>query len=141
AAILALTAHVIGAAAEAWRAAGMDGVVHKPFTLQDLSRALQTHCGQFMAPAPDRGAAGPGGGGGRDAPASADTLFAPAAPGDLARLASAGRPVYVARILARYADLAPHRLAALAGAWAAEAAGAVARAAHALKSMSLSLGA
>ncbi len=141
AAILALTAHVIGAAAEAWRAAGMDGVVHKPFTLQDLSRALQTHCGQFMAPAPDRGAAGPGGGGGRDAPASADTLFDPAVREDLAKMASAGKADFVARIQALYAEHAPDRLADLAGAWAAEDAGAVARAAHALKSMSLSLGA
>jgi signal transduction histidine kinase/CheY-like chemotaxis protein len=38
--IVAATAHVIGAAAEAWRDAGMDGVVHKPLTLAKLAEAL-----------------------------------------------------------------------------------------------------
>jgi two-component system sensor histidine kinase BarA len=34
--IVALTAHVVGAAAEQWRVADMDGVLHKPFTLDRL---------------------------------------------------------------------------------------------------------
>jgi CheY-like chemotaxis protein len=34
--IVALTAHVVGSGAEAWRDAGMDGVLHKPFTMRDL---------------------------------------------------------------------------------------------------------
>ena len=44
--IVALTAHVLGAAAEAWRAADMDAVLHKPFTLASLSQTL----GQFLEP-------------------------------------------------------------------------------------------
>jgi two-component system sensor histidine kinase BarA len=49
--IVALTAHVVGAAAEAWRDAGMDGILHKPFTLAKLSHCLASHA--------RRGAAGP----------------------------------------------------------------------------------
>lgn len=38
--IVALTAHVVGTAADAWREAGMDDVVHKPFTLARLGQVL-----------------------------------------------------------------------------------------------------
>ena len=38
--IVALTAHVVGTAADAWREAGMDDVVHKPFTLSRLGEVL-----------------------------------------------------------------------------------------------------
>jgi signal transduction histidine kinase/CheY-like chemotaxis protein len=38
--IVALTAHVVGTAADAWREAGMDDVVHKPFTLARLGSVL-----------------------------------------------------------------------------------------------------
>lgn len=138
--ILALTAHVIGASAEAWRDAGMDGVVHKPFTLQDLSRALQTHCSAFMAAAPaqspETGTTGP-----VELQVVQDSLFDPAVREDLARMASAGKADFVARIQSLYAEHAPDRMADLAAAWRKADADAVARAAHALKSMSLSLGA
>jgi HPt (histidine-containing phosphotransfer) domain-containing protein len=40
---VALTAHVIGINADAWRAAGMDGVLQKPFTLADLSTCISKH--------------------------------------------------------------------------------------------------
>lgn len=39
--IIALTAHVVGAAADLWRQAGMDDVLYKPFMLADLQRALE----------------------------------------------------------------------------------------------------
>lgn len=139
--ILALTAHVIGTAAEAWRDAGMDGVVHKPFTLQDLSRALQTHCGQFMAAAAPKSAPAPEPGAAPPSPATRDSLFDPAVREDLAKMASAGKADFVARIQSLYAEHAPERMADLVRAWSADDAEAVARAAHALKSMSLSLGA
>ena len=140
--ILALTAHVIGTAAEAWRNAGMDGVIHKPFTMQDLSRALQLHCARYMtAPGPDAAAAPSPTEAPAEAAASLDSLFDPAVREDLARMASAGKADFVARIQALYAEHAPERMADLAAAWQAEDAEAVARAAHALKSMSLSLGA
>lgn len=38
--IVALTAHVVGAAANAWRQAGMDDVVYKPFTLTRLASVV-----------------------------------------------------------------------------------------------------
>lgn len=38
--IVALTAHVVGSAANAWREAGMDDVVYKPFTLARLGSAI-----------------------------------------------------------------------------------------------------
>lgn len=141
--ILALTAHVIGTAAEAWKEAGMDGIVHKPFTMQDLARALETHCARHMAtsqaettPAPPASATP-----GAPAAAAADSLFDPAVREDLARMASAGKADFVARIQALYAEHAPDRLADLAAAWNQGDTEGVARAAHALKSMSLSLGA
>ena len=39
--IVALTAHVVGAAAEEWRDAGIDTVVHKPFTVATLARTIE----------------------------------------------------------------------------------------------------
>ena len=44
--VVALTAHVVGSAADAWRGAGMDAVLHKPFTLASLAKTL----GQFLQP-------------------------------------------------------------------------------------------
>ncbi|WP_262423513.1 response regulator [Brevundimonas denitrificans] len=71
AAILALTAHVIGAGADAWREAGMDGVVYKPFTVRDLAGALQRTCA-------DKAVTGPGPAAPRTTQADADVgLFDP----------------------------------------------------------------
>jgi signal transduction histidine kinase/EAL domain-containing protein (putative c-di-GMP-specific phosphodiesterase class I)/CheY-like chemotaxis protein len=138
--ILALTAHVVGSAANAWRDSGMDGVIHKPFTVGDLARSLHNHCGQFAAegiaaadvvPAPTQGPdAGP-----------EDELFDPAIRDQLAQMASNGRPDFVAKVEALYAANAPARLQDLRDAVSAGDLDAAARAAHALKSMSLSLGA
>ena len=49
--IVALTAHVIGAAAEEWRLAGMDAVIHKPFTIAQLADCLLDQVPQFQSPA------------------------------------------------------------------------------------------
>ena len=58
--IVALTAHVVGAAAEEWRDAGMDAVVHKPFTVATLARTIEQllpHLGAGAEPAaPEAGA-------------------------------------------------------------------------------------
>jgi len=132
--ILALTAHVIGTAANAWVEAGMDGVIHKPFTLDDIETALVRHCAAFaVAAAPPAAAAAP-------APA-ADDLFDPAIRADLDRMAASGRQDFVQRVQGLYAENAPLRLAELRTAETAGDLDDAARAAHALKSMSLSLGA
>ncbi|KPQ11826.1 MAG: Signal transduction histidine kinase [Saliniramus fredricksonii] len=54
--IVALTAHVVGAEALGWQEAGMDGVLHKPFTIAQLGETLSRHIGQA---APDEIEAGP----------------------------------------------------------------------------------
>ncbi len=132
--ILALTAHVIGTAADAWREAGMDGVIHKPFTLDDLEAALADHCGAFATAAATPAA--------KAAPApEADDLFDPAIRADLDRMAASGRQDFVLRVQGLYAGNAPIRLAEVRAAAASGDMDGAARAAHALKSMSLSLGA
>jgi len=45
--IVALTAHVIGAAAEEWHLAGMNGIMHKPFTIAQLAQCLMEQVPQF----------------------------------------------------------------------------------------------
>ena len=44
--IVALSAHVVGAGADAWRAAGMDDMIHKPFTLAQLSACIARIVGE-----------------------------------------------------------------------------------------------
>ncbi|HZW14918.1 MAG TPA: EAL domain-containing protein [Brevundimonas sp.] len=132
--IVALTAHVIGTAANAWREAGMDGVIHKPFTLDDLETTLVRHCGAFAVAAEAAPAAA--------APEPADDgLFDPTIRADLDRMAASGRQDFVLRVQGLYAENAPLRLQEVRAAATSGDMDGVARAAHALKSMSLSLGA
>ncbi|WGM32585.1 Sensor histidine kinase RcsC [Brevundimonas sp. NIBR11] len=136
AAIVALTAHVVGSGAEAWRECGMDGVIHKPFRLPDLVRELTRHCGAFAQTRTTQirepiTAAG----------ASVGELFDPVVRGELLAMAQAGKSDFVDRIHRLYADNAPLRMAELRAAAKGDDLDALARAAHALKSMSLSLGA
>ncbi len=134
--ILALTAHVVGSASHAWREAGMDGVIHKPFTLIDIAGALETYCGHLASQSAEPARPAPA------AQAAADqTLFDPAIRAELSAMTLNGRPDFVARVEALYAENAPARLQDLRTALAAGDLEACAQAAHALKSMSLSLGA
>ena len=142
--IVALTAHVVGSGAEAWRTSGMDDVIHKPFTLADLTRILGRFCSDHAvaagtataevaapdpAPAPE--------------PVAEDTagLLDPAIRRELAAMAANGRPDFVEKVEGLYAVNAPLRVADIRDALEADDLDALARAAHALKSMSLSLGA
>ena len=142
AAIIALTAHVVGSGADAWKASGMDGVIHKPFTLEDLVRELARFCG-------DRAVSGAVSGAAVSPPVAAATpldevrtdLFDATIRGELLAMARNGRADFVTRVHALYATNAPLRLAEIVQGVTAEDAEALARAAHALKSMSLSLGA
>ena len=133
AAILALTAHVIGAGADAWREAGMDGVVYKPFTVRDLAGALQRTCAgkAVTAPAPAP----------RPAQTDADAaLFDPQVRAELDAIA-VRKPEFLDRVQGLYRANAPLRAGEIDAALRAGDMDALARAAHALKSMSLSIGA
>jgi EAL domain-containing protein (putative c-di-GMP-specific phosphodiesterase class I)/CheY-like chemotaxis protein len=134
--IVALTAHVVGSAANAWREAGMDGVIHKPFTVNDLAKALDAHCGSLASAPLDMAASAETATAGLD-----DSLFDPSIRAELAAMASNGRPDFVAKVEGLYAANAPARLGELVEALERGDMDECARAAHALKSMSLSLGA
>jgi signal transduction histidine kinase/CheY-like chemotaxis protein/HPt (histidine-containing phosphotransfer) domain-containing protein len=167
--ILALTAHVLGAGADAWREAGMDGLLSKPFTLEALAAALSRHlpaalhehsdgpaspqaCPHADAQIPGQAPAAPGAAAAsvpEPAPAASASVGAPS-PGDLLnpevteqlrRMAAGGRTEFVARVLALYRENAPQAIDTLAAATQAGDRETAARAAHALKSMSLSIGA
>ena len=134
--ILALTAHVVGSASDAWRGAGMDGVIYKPFTISDIAKALDTYCGHLASQPLEP--AGPA----ASLHDGADkALFDPAIRAELAAMSLNGRPDFVARVEALYAANAPARLQDLRTALSVGDLEACAQAAHALKSMSLSLGA
>ena len=131
--IIALTAHVVGSAADLWRESGMDGVLHKPFTLAALAETL----GRFMEPtvvaAPPPSAA--------PARAAESDLLDAAVQTELAAMAQAGRGDFVERVRGLYRDNAPEAVDAIFAACDANDWEAGAKAAHALKSMSLNIGA
>ena len=136
--IIALTAHVLGPAAQAWRAAGMDDVIHKPFGLKQLSDALERLI-PSAGPLPDAPLP--------SAPivplpqAVKSNLLDPTIGAELQAIAAGGNPEFVERVRKLYEDNAP---AAVDGVIRAVADGdmdAAAKSAHALRSMSLNLGA
>ncbi len=135
--IVALTAHVVGKAADAWREADMDAVLHKPFTLALLAKVL----GQYLEPTSQAEPAA--------LPASAAAtpmiadagLLDPQVVADMETMAENGRAEFVERVRRLYRENAPNCIVALNEAAAAGDAEAAASAAHALKSMSLNIGA
>jgi two-component system sensor histidine kinase BarA len=137
--IIALTAEVLGARADAWREAGMDGVLHKPFTLAGLARTLA----EVMEPA------GPGIEGpiepldtvAASAVAGSSDLIDAAVAAELAQMADNGRADFVARVTRLYREHAPIAVRTMVEAAAAGDRAETGRAAHALKSMSGNIGA
>ncbi len=139
--IIALTAHVVGAAATAWREAGMDGVLHKPFTLGDLARVLRDWLPSGLSAAPVARPESPD-------PVVEMTPDVPAVliPADLFDLSVAApllerRDAFLDRVLDLYRKHGPDALANMVAAHRAHDGEALAQAAHALKSMSLNIGA
>ncbi len=140
-AVVALTAHVVGPAALEWRAAGMDGVLHKPFTLADLGVVLRQHLPPELA----------------QVPAARPLIVRPepvaeTPPADLSLFdmetlkpllagLKNGRSDFVNRVVGLYRSHAPESVARMAAACRKNDLGELALAAHALKSMSLNLGA
>ncbi len=136
--VVALTAHVVGSAADAWRECGMDDVLHKPFTVADLGRILKTWLPAGLA----------------EAPAARSVEAEPLPPAtaaatpdnalfdmDVAGPLFARNDAFLDRVLDLYRRHAPEALGNLVAAHADGDDESVARAAHALKSMSLNLGA
>jgi len=133
-AIVALTAHVVGAAASAWRDAGMDGVLHKPFTLSALAHCLAEHLGAAGASSSAAEAAPS-----EETHAEAEGVNPKVIAG--LREMSGGDNTAVTRIVALYCAHAPQSLAAIMSAFEAGDSKALGAAAHALKSMSANIGA
>jgi two-component system sensor histidine kinase BarA len=138
--IIALTAHVAGAGADAWRDAGMDAVLHKPFTVKKLAECI----GTFLEPSAAEEAsdiveaAAPK----QPTPQPQDetALLDPETIERLLQAAQSGRRDFIDRILALYQTHAPRVLADLRAAAERSDDIGVAAAAHSLKSMSLNMG-
>ncbi|HZG29750.1 MAG TPA: ATP-binding protein [Ensifer sp.] len=128
--IVALTAHVIGTAADAWREAGMDGVLHKPFTLARLADVIATHASGTHAVA-DHDAA-------ETQPAEGQLDLAVLE--DLLKMAG-GALAVVDRIVGLYETQSAERIAELREAVTSDNIDQLGRVAHALKSMSFNVGA
>ncbi len=141
--VIGLTAHVVGPAAGLWREAGMDDVLHKPFTVAGLAdvmrRNLTAEARQRLAADPEPGVAPARG---TPAPPAAvddllddDTLFG------LDGMAASADDGFLRRIVRLFADGAPQSFAELRSAAAVRDATAVASSSHKLKSMSMNVGA
>ena len=130
--IVCLTAHVMGPAADAWRAAGMDGTLHKPFTLSDLAAALSPFLAADATPKPL--AVTPA--------ANVELpLIDPVAVQQLQAFAAGAPAGFVERVRKLYIDNAPACVDRVVRAAAAGDAREAAEGAHALKSMSHNVGA
>ena len=147
--IVALTAHVIGAAAEEWRLAGMDAIIHKPFTIAQLADCLLDQVPQFQSPAgelvtdnEDRSIKREVETGPSNVDRDADLqLLDPVTLGQLRSLNEAKQGDFLKRVVDLYSEHAPKacdQLREHAKAGEAEACGSLA---HSLKSMSLNIGA
>ncbi len=145
--IIAVTAHVVGSAADAWRDAGMDAVLYKPYTLKSLAECLAR-----FAPAETRQPIEPAHAlqtEASSAPSPVAIVEAAPSPGALNEATSAqlhlvarsGPAGFLQRIFSLYLDNAPRSVDDMTRALANQDFAAVARAAHALKSMSLNIGA
>jgi signal transduction histidine kinase/CheY-like chemotaxis protein len=131
--IVALTAHVVGVRADAWIEAGMNDLLTKPYTLAKLAECLARHMGSSAKAAP-REEAGLAPESGRPA------LLNPSVLSDLREM-SGGNSLLVERVSRLYREHAPMRLAELRAAIEQAQPKVAASAAHALKSMSLNIGA
>ncbi len=132
--VVALTAHVVGSVANAWRNAGMDGVLYKPFTLARLAECVRSFSRPTEAEILSH------------APADAESGVAPICLLDTSVLSelremASGSQVVVDRIINLYTTQASACLKDLAEALKRNDLDQFARAAHALKSMSYNVGA
>lgn len=142
--VVALTAHVSGEEAERWRDAGMDGYLAKPFTLEGLARMMTKFFGQDAQPRlaqppepetvaqPEKGPA---------KPVDVSGLISPQTIQLMERLSLTAGPSFAAKIFGLYRTNAAPAIAEFPERIATGDRQQIARAAHAIKSMSLSSGA
>jgi EAL domain-containing protein (putative c-di-GMP-specific phosphodiesterase class I)/signal transduction histidine kinase/HPt (histidine-containing phosphotransfer) domain-containing protein len=133
--IVAFTAHVAGKAPDAWRDAGMDGVLHKPFTLAALADCLvKLH--------PSRAIAGPSD---LETRSPSESSGGPLLDMDMLRqleeLGAQGRSEFVQRVCGLYLEHAPKCGEELERALIENNVDTLRRCAHSLKSMSYNIGA
>jgi EAL domain-containing protein (putative c-di-GMP-specific phosphodiesterase class I)/signal transduction histidine kinase/CheY-like chemotaxis protein/HPt (histidine-containing phosphotransfer) domain-containing protein len=150
--IVALTAHVVGTDADAWREAGMDDVVHKPFTIAKLAQTIATLVPDLVAdeadhaqyrsavPHPSRETASTGAEP-ADHEQNETPLLDPEVLAQLRQMQALGKADFVHKVLGLYLEHAPPAVQRLVEAAQAGDAGECALAAHALKSMSYNIGA
>ncbi|MGI4763817.1 MAG: ATP-binding protein [Janthinobacterium lividum] len=141
--VIALTAHVVGSAAALWREAGMNDVLHKPFTVAGLAEVLQRNftsgvaahlpTGLKLGAAPTRRTPAP--------LADLDELLDEDTLSGLDGMAASASDGFLRRIVMLFADGAPQCFADLRRASADRDATAVASSSHKLKSMSMNVGA
>jgi CheY-like chemotaxis protein/HPt (histidine-containing phosphotransfer) domain-containing protein len=134
--IIALTAHVVGSAADAWRAAGMDDVLHKPFTLDSLAKILAAHLHVTPTGRDDQSFAAP-----VQPLASTFDLIDQEVYAQIIEMAADDGAEFARKIQALYRDNAPQCVTDLRATALAADCAAAAAAAHALKSMSFNIGA
>ena len=131
--IVALTAHVLGSRATDWIDAGMDALLAKPFTLDQLRRCIES-----MLPSRGISSLTP-----PQTLASLDTqdLMDQSTFDELERLSQNGKSDFLGRIMRLYLEHAPSTVANLERLAAEQDLEGLAKTAHALKSMSLNIGA
>jgi HPt (histidine-containing phosphotransfer) domain-containing protein len=136
--IVAVTAHVVGAAADAWRTAEMDAVLYKPYSIRALAACLERFAPRTQSP---------------------PTLPEAPAPVEIPRARQFEAPLlnegklreqklligteptqFLRRVLGLYLDHAPRSMIEMRQSLEGRDIPAIGRAAHALKSMSLNIG-
>lgn len=133
--IVALTAHVLGDQADAWIAAGMDDILHKPLSVAKLESCLRRWIGEethaSVAPPP------------AEPPADADeqSLLDEETLGQLEQMAEMSGGDFLARVFGLFDGQAGQTLDGLEQAAKQRESGAAASLAHSLNSISLNIGA
>ncbi len=133
--VVAVTAHVVGAAADEWERSGMDGVLRKPFKMADLAAILARFAPENRTDENDA----PPIGAEQAAEEEAEAFFDPRPLADLR--ARPGGDVVATRVIAMFARSTDEMLARLEAAVSRGDPDAIGSAAHALKSMCLNIGA
>lgn len=136
--IIALTAHVVGRAADAWKAAGMDGVLYKPYTIRSLAECLDA-----FKPRSQEATATSAAPTSRAESRATWSFDAPLLDekklSGLGLLANDGPTPFLRRVFGLYLDHAPKSVSEMREALDAGDQVRIGRAAHALKSMSVNI--